>query len=167
MKYFRSIALSLATGLVLLPLAGAHAQELDKKFNNWTVYTTSLQGKKTCYIASFPTKKKGNYRHRDEPYLLVTRMGNNVYEVSTSSGYPFKNGSNVNVDIDRAKYTLFTKGELAWANSSKQDIEMVRKMKKGSRLKSRGTSQIGTYSIDTYSLKGFTAAFNRMNKLCN
>ncbi len=164
MKYvLRTIAL-----LVILAATtqGAAAQEKDKSFSNWTVYTTSLQGKKTCYIASFPVKKSGNYRRRDEPYLLVTRMASNVFEVSTSSGYPYKNGSDIKVDIDGKKYTMFTQGELAWAHGAKQDSEMVENMKKGSAMKVNGTSQLGTYSIDTYSLNGITAAFNRMNSIC-
>lgn len=164
MKFvLRTITISLLSVFIAY---GANAQEKDRSYNQWTVYTTKLQGKKTCYMASFPTKKSGNYRRRDEPYLLVTRMDNNVYEVSTSSGYPYKKGGDVNVDIDGKKYTMFTQGELAWAHGAQQDIEMVRKMKAGNFIKIRGTSQLGTYSIDTYSLKGFTAAFNRMNSVC-
>lgn len=164
MKYvLRTIALVFT---ISLATTGAHAQEKDKTYKHWTVYTTNLQGKKTCYIASFPTKKSGNYRRRDEPYLLVTRMADNVYEVSTSSGYPYKKGSDIKVDIDSSKYTMFSQGELAWAHGAKQDAEMVEKMKKGSSMKVRGTSQLGTYSIDTYSLSGVTAAFNRMNDIC-
>lgn len=164
MKYvLRTIVLSF---FALFIANGAHAQEKDRTYKNWTVYITKLQGKKTCYMASFPTNKKGNYRRRDEPYLLVTRMANNVYEVSASSGYPYKKGSDINVDVDGKKYTMFTQGELAWAHGAQQDIDMVRQMKAGNKFMVRGTSQLGTYSIDTYSLSGFTAAFNRMNSEC-
>jgi hypothetical protein len=165
MKYILSTITFIAISAVTI--FSAQAQEKDRTFNDWTVYTTTLQGKKTCYMASFPTQKSGNYRRRDEPYLLITRMAPNVYEVSTSSGYPFKNGSSPEVDIDGKKFTMFTQGELAWANSAQQDAEMVETMRKGSRLRIRGTSQIGSYSLDTYSLKGVTASFNRMNTICN
>ncbi len=39
-------------------------------------------------------------------------------------------------------------------------------MKRGSRMMVKGTSQLGTYSIDTYSLSGSTAAYNKMKGLC-
>lgn len=163
----RKILLSLVTCLVLIASANvASAQVKDKKYKNWTVYTTTLQGKKACYIASFPKKKSGNYSRRDEPYFLVTRIINDVYEVSTSSGYPYKKKSNVKIDVDGAKYKMFTKGELAWASDSSQDTKMIKRMKSKNNMTVRGTSVKGTYSVDRYSLSGFTAAYKRMKQLC-
>ena len=143
------------------------AQVKDKSYKNWTVYTTTLEGNKACYIASFPKKKSGNYTRRDEPYFLVTKIGSDTYEVSTSSGYPYKRKSSVKVDVDGNKFNMFTKGELAWASDSDQDSKMINFMKAKSNMTVRGTSLKGTYSIDRYSLSGFTAAYNRMKQLCN
>lgn len=144
----------------------ANAQVKDASFKDWTVYTTTLQGKKACYIASFPKSKTGNYKRRDEPYFLVTRISDTADEVSTSSGYKYKQNSDVSVDIDGKQYTMFTKGELAWAPDAQKDAEMVQMMKKKSELKARGTSVKGTYSVDKYSLNGFTAAYERMHEIC-
>jgi hypothetical protein len=55
---------------------------------------------------------------------------------------------------------------MAWAKDSKTDQEIISKMKAGNRLTSKGYSKLGTYSEDTYSLAGFTAAFNQMSKSC-
>ena len=43
---------------------------------------------------------------------------------------------------------------------------MIAAMKRGSQLKVRGTSTRDTYSLDTYSLLGFTAAYNAMLNAC-
>lgn len=153
--------------LTLLASVSAYAQVKDKKFKDWTVYTTTLQGKKTCYMAGFPKSKTGNYKKRDEPYFLVTKINNDVFEVSESSGYKYKDNSDVELNIDGNKYKMFTKGELAWASNSDKDMEIIQAMKKGNTLTARGTSIIGTYSIDKYSLSGFTDAFERINSLCN
>lgn len=150
----------------LLPLT-SEAQQTDKSFKDWTVYTTTLRGDKTCYAATFPKKQHGNYKKRDEPYFIVTRLGNNAYEVSTYSGYPYRQGSNVTLDVEGSKYSLFTKGERAWATSEKIDSDIVAKMKMKSEMTAQGTSQLGTYSKDTYSLMGFSAALTRMNSICN
>lgn len=144
----------------------ANAQVKDQEFKDWTVYTTTLQGNKACYIASFPKSKTGNYQNRDEPYFLVTRISDDVFEVSTSSGYPYKVSSDVKISIDGDKYNMFTKGELAWASDSQQDNKMVASMKKKGSMEVRGTSAKGSYSVDKYSLSGFTAAYNRMKELC-
>ena len=146
--------------------SAALAQQKDKEYRDWSVYTTTLQGKKTCYAASFPTKKNGNYSKRDEPYFIVTRIRSGAYEVSTYSGYPYKSGSDVTLDVEGKKFTMFTKGERAWAQSEKVDRDIVEAMKKKSAMTARGTSVKGTYSVDSYSLMGFSNAVKRMDSLC-
>jgi hypothetical protein len=96
----------------------------------------------------------------------VTRIADGQYEVSSSSGYKYKTGSELNVKIDGKPYTMFTKGELAWAHDSAQDKDMIERMKAKSTMTVKGTSVKNTYSIDSYSLSGFTSAFKRMKELC-
>jgi len=163
----RKIVCASIVGLaVCFSALSASAQVKDKTFKDWTVYTTNLQGSKTCYIASFPKSKTGNYTKRDDPYFLVTRISDGVYEVSTSSGYPYKVGSDVSVDIQGNKFSMFTKGELAWAKDSKEDKQIIDIIKKKGTMNVKGTSTKGTYSVDKYSLMGFTAAYNRMQSVC-
>lgn len=158
--------------VILTLMAGnASAQELQATFSDWSVFTMSEANKKTCYIASSPQKEQGNYKKRGEPYLLVTHRSRNVDEVSTSSGYPYKNNSDVALKIDDGRsYALFTTPEvpeIAWARDSETDGKLVRGMKRGSKLSVKGTSRLKSYSQDTYSLSGFTKAFEKMKSLCN
>lgn len=162
------LCLSVLVGCFIFCITShAHAQQLQKTYKDWNVYTMMQNGQKVCYMASAPKSKKGNYTKRGEPYILITHVKKDVDEVSSSSGYPYKRGKEVIVEIDKKKNKLFTKGELAWAYDSLQDKKMIKAMKKGLNLKVRGTSQRGTYSTDTYSLKGFTSAYKKMVKLCN
>ena len=142
------------------------AQSLHFTSKNWRVFTVTQAGKKICYMASIPTKKKGNYSKRGEPFVIVTHRAAQLDEVSVSSGYPYKDKSDVTLSIGKNKHKLFIKGERAWAKDSKTDSLLVGRMKAGSSLLVRGTSKRGTYSEDTYSLSGFTAAHGRMKKLC-
>lgn len=163
----RNIFFAFVVSFVIMTYStNGFAQEELKTFKDWTVYSTKLQGKTACYIASFPKSKTGNYTKRDDPYFLVTRLNKDVFEVSTSSGYKYKLNSKVKVDIEGHKYNMFTKGELAWANDSEQDNEMIKMMIKKSNMDIRGTSIKGTYSIDRYSLSGFTAAYKHMKSVC-
>lgn len=165
MRFIFSITVLLVAYLVNIP--ATHAQQLENSYGDWNVYTIKQHGKKVCYIASGPVKKTGNYSKRSDPYLLVTHVGKAVDEVSANSGYPYKKGVEVTASIDSKKYQMFTKGEHSWAYDTPQDREMVGKMKAGAKMTIRGTSQKGTYSLDTYSLKGFTKAYSRMKRLCN
>ena len=47
-----------------------------------------------------------------------------------------------------------------------EDAAIIVAMQRGTDMTVRGTSQLDTYSLDTYSLLGFTAAFNAMRDAC-
>lgn len=163
----RVFVLCFLSFLATISSSVAFAQTKNKEFRDWTVYTTNLQGRQTCYIASFPKSSTGNYNNRSEAYFLVTKIDNDTFEVSTSSGYEYKANSDVRADIDGTKFVMFSKGELAWAADSKQDKQMIDLMIRKSEMDVRGTSLKGTYSVDRYSLAGFGAAYEHMHSLCN
>lgn len=144
----------------------ANAQVKDSTFRKWTVYIINMHGKKVCYTVSFPISKSGNYKKRDEPYFMVTYLGNDIAEVSTSSGYKYKKGGKVELTIGNKKLLMFATNELAWAKDSYADKDFISLMKKQNILRVKGRSKIGSYSIDKYSLNGFTASYNRMKEAC-
>lgn len=161
-------ALSLATFMATSVNAQAE-QSFYAEYKAWGVFTTDQDNQKVCYITSRPTKKSGNYRKRSEPYMLVTyRRGGNP-EVSVNSGYPYKIGADVSLRVDKQNYDFFTSSEtpeMAWAKDSTSDIKVITAMKQGSGLVTKSYSKLGTYSQDTYSLAGFTKAYDKMKELC-
>ncbi len=153
--------------LVMFGLStNANAQVKDSSFKDWNVYTTTIDGKKVCYATSFPKKKSGNYKKRDAPYFMVTRIGDDVAEVSASSGYRYISGSKAEVKFGNKKMDMFTGGEIAWANDRQADMEFITAMKKQDGFTVKGNSAMGSYSIDRYSLNGFEKAYNRMHEAC-
>lgn len=157
----------ITTILMLGAASAASAQEFVSTHGDWSVFTINKGGSKVCYMASAPVKNTGNFSKRGDPYALITSRGPSADEVSFSSGYPYKKDSQVRVEVDGTKFELFTRDELAWAYDSGQDNRMVTSLKKGNRMTVRGTSPKDTYSLDTYSLRGATAAYNKMKSLCN
>ncbi len=156
--------------LALTLPASASAQQLQKIYKQWSVFTLQQQGEKICYIASSPVSSSGNYKSRSEPYLIVTHRSKNVDEVSTASGYPYKQDSKVIALVDgKERYELFTSLQVpdtAWARDTTQDQKLVASMKKGLSMTVRGNSRLGTYSEDKYSLMGFTKAYRNMKNAC-
>lgn len=145
---------------LILPSTVA-AQNYDRSFQDWSVFTYQ----NTCYIGTAPVKQAGNYSRRGQPYVLVVHRGAKD-EINVSSGYPYKQGKDIHASVDGNKFQLFTKGEVGWAYDEATDAAFVTAMKRGSKMVVDGTSQKGTTSNDTYSLMGFTAAYNHMKQKC-
>ena len=118
-----------------------------------------------CYIASFPIDSDiPEGKQRGDVYILVYRINNNPETIiQINSGYPYKGDEAVNVKIDKKNYEFFADEDSAWTNN---DNEVIYAMKKGIKLSIYGVSSRGTKTIDTYTLKGFTSAYNQLTKDC-
>jgi Invasion associated locus B (IalB) protein len=157
--------------LAFLPLsAAAQSPQFLGTYRDWNVYKFTDGDQTICYIASEPKKQEGNYTRRDRPALLVTRRPGSrvVDEVSVQPGYSYLDGSQVEVEVDDNRdFELFTRGEHAWTKSEQADKELIQAMRGGSDMTVRGTSIKETFSLDTYSLLGFTAAYEAMTEACS
>ena len=159
-------ALSLTS--VLSVAAAAQTPEFLGSHRDWNVYAFTEDSQKICYMASEPKKQEGDYTRRGNPAVLVTRRPGSpaVDEVSVQPGSSYLEGSEVEVDIGGREFMLFTRGEHAWTKSEQADQALINAMKRGSDMTVRGTSVKRTYSLDTYSLLGFTAAYQTMLDAC-
>ena len=118
-----------------------------------------------CYIGSLPIKTDiPEGKKRGDVYILVYRINKNPEAVvQVNFGYPHKAEEPVNVKIDKKNYEFFADGDSAWTNT---DNEVIYAMKKGIQLTVFGISLRETKTIDTYTLDGFTSAYNKLINDC-
>jgi len=165
-----------AAGQLLLAVAlgltvATAAVGVDKSLGNFKVWSTmsfAEDDKTVCMMWSQPEKAEGEYKKRGEVFVFVTHRPSEreTNKVSFETGYTFKESSEVRVTIDSHAYTLYTDGSTAWSYDTKDDSRMVKAMRAGRTMIMEGTSSRGTKTRDTYSLSGFTAAHNAINKAC-
>ena len=154
--------------LYFLFSSNAYAQKLEQVFHDWNVLSTIVESKKICYIASLPVKQEGNSINKGNPYFLVSLFPERSPEVSYSSGFDIKKDEKVKLNID-GQTILLTKivEQIAWAENETEDKKVISELKKGIKLKTFAPDTSGHYSFNTFSLKGFTAAYNEMISLCS
>jgi len=165
----RLAVLALSAVFTVLVTVGASAA--DKKlgrFNVWSAMTFDEDNAVVCMMWSQPEKAEGDYTKRGEVFVFITHRPDDgeVNKVSFETGYTFKEKSEVKVTIDGERYTLDTQGSTAWSKDDKDDRRMVKAMRAGSTMIMEGVSSRGTETRDTYSLSGFSAAHNAINKAC-
>ena len=151
----------------LLFSTNTYAQKLDRAFGDWSVLTSIVDLKKICYIASLPVKQEGSVQDNANAYFLISLFPERSPEVSYSPGFDIKVDSSIKLDIDGLELFL-TKisGQVVWAENSDQDNRVALELKKGIKLKILAPDNKGSYALDTFSLKGFTASYNHMLTLC-
>jgi hypothetical protein len=135
----------------------------------WRAYAYSEKSGKVCYLAGEPKKSVPAGGKRKHPLAMVThRPGEKIANVvNFIEGYPLKEGSEVSLDIGRANFDLFTKGDSAWARTPELDKAIVEAMAKGKQAIVKGTPEKGPATTDTYSLVGFAQALALIDKACD
>ncbi|MFD2172845.1 invasion associated locus B family protein [Rhodobacter lacus] len=166
-----SVAAILAAALALSP--AAQAQESSNRVaaeTDWSVFVENSP--KECW-GVVPPKKTVNTKdgkpvqvRRSEILLFVTHRPDKAPEVMFMGGYPFEKGSTVELKVSTGQaFNLFTDGEGAWAAPG-EDAKIIAAMKAGADVTLSAHSARGTYTTDTFSLMGFTAAMDEAAKRC-
>lgn len=167
-----------AAALLSLTIAGAHAQGAAKPtlvgtFNDWTMwsYNGSYSGNgegKICYIYSEPdSMQPPKLDHGRVSFSVTTSPSQGVAnEANFVAGYTLKEQSSVTIDIDGRKFTMFTQGDSAWLVDKKDEPALLSAMKAGRSMVIKATSRRGNDTTYNYSLRGVTAATDKMLAEC-
>lgn len=138
----------------------------------WSVFEDS--DPKECWAVSAPTETVNTKGGR----VVAVRRGDILLmtfyrpdagakgQMAFTGGYPFAEGSTVNVNIDGTEFELFTEGEWAWPASAEDDAKMMAAMRSGANAVLTARSSRGTQTKDTFSLLGYTAATDEAAKRC-
>lgn len=163
---FSAFVLLAGTG-VARPASADSIQRLGE-FGDWSAFQFNEGDKLGCYVASEPKKAEGDYKKRGDIYALVTHRPNEKRrdEVSFVAGYSYEKDSVVEVTIGEKAFRLFTQDDGAWNPDTASDKAMVQAMIRGKTMIVKGVSARGTPTTDTYSLGGFTKAYNAINQAC-
>jgi hypothetical protein len=166
----RVMALAVATAMAA-PMGAQESQNLVATMTDWSVFVEETPSKE-CWGVTKP-KESANTRDgqpvavkRGDIFLFVTFRPASAGEISFTGGYSFAAGSTVGLEVDGQKYDLFTDGEWAWPGSKEDDATILAAMKRGNAAVLSARSGKGTKTLDTFSLRGFTAAMEDAAKRC-
>lgn len=159
--------------------APASAQETSSNrtcaHDAWSCF--SKTGPDRCWVASAP-KESVNTRdgrvvsvNRGATLMIVSFIPSEGVngQITFTGGYSFEPDSQVKVTIGDEDFMLFThqptNPELSWSQST-DDAKIVSAMKRGAEAVISARSSRGTDTKDTFSLVGFTAAYDDAKKAC-
>jgi hypothetical protein len=150
--------------------AGGAKPTLLGQYGDWGAYTASPGGKKVCFALAKPEASETTppNRPRNPSFMFIaTRPADKITnEISIIIGYPFRSGSEASAEIGATSFALYTQQDGAWIKNATEEAHMVDAMRQGQNAVVKGTSQKGTQSSDTFSLKGLAQALDRTSAEC-
>ena len=162
----RSFFLILA--LIALQAYQHSAAEVIGVYRDWVaVISTSGEGR-TCMIWSQPKKSEGYKGKRGDAFAFVTHQpaGKRLDRVSFEAGYKIGKPNTLQAAVGNRSFELNASGTGAWTRNSSEDSELIKAMRGGSTMTVTGNGPGGEKVKDSYSLYGFTAAYDAISAAC-
>ena len=131
------------------------------KFDDWTAATHSESGQTVCYAFTRVQSSAPALPGRSAVVLTVTERPSGRDTVAIEAGFSYAANASVTVQVDQTGLEFYTAGRNAFSRDGKAAITAFHK---GSRAIAR--SPAPKEVTDTFSLKGFGAAYAAIVKAC-
>ncbi len=142
--------------------AAANAPKPLGKFDDWQAATFNEGGQTVCYAFTRARTSTPAVQGRGEVLLTVTHRQAARDAVSIGAGFAYATGATVSVQADAVTMEFYTAQRSAFSRDGKTSVAAFNKAA-AALVKSPGPK--GTVT-DSFSLKGFSAAYAAMGKAC-
>jgi hypothetical protein len=143
--------------------ASANAPKQIAQFDDWTVATHAEGSQTACYALTRAQSSSPSLPGRGEVVLTVTERPTARDTVAIEAGFDYAKDATVTVQVDQTGLDFFTRERDAYARDGKAALAAFQK---GERAIARSPGPKGQQVTDTFSLKGFSAAYAAIVKAC-
>ena len=139
------------------------------KYKNWQAYTFNDGKGKVCFAQTKPTERSPQKLEINNARLFVTfRKEEKIKnEISVTGGLTYKAASVIAKSGKNEFAFNLTKGKFAWIQDQEEEFNLIKIMKKATKLSISATTTNGVKTKEMYSMMGFTKAYNTAKKTCS
>ncbi|MBN9509256.1 MAG: hypothetical protein J0I21_09115 [Alphaproteobacteria bacterium] len=132
-------------------------------FDDWIAATNKEAGETVCYAFTRPHGSAPAIRGRGDVVLTVTERQGGRDAVAISAGFSYAANAAVKFLVDSTPFDFYTAQRSAFARDGHA---VVTAMQRGRQAVARSPGPKGADVADTFSLRGFSAAYAAINKRC-
>ena len=133
------------------------------KFDDWTAATHLESGQTVCYAFVRAESSSPALADRGQVVLTVAERPGGRDAVAMEAGFTYAANATVTMQIDQGAFDFYTSQRNAFARDGKA---LIAAFQKGDRAIARSPGPKNAKVTDTFSLKGFTAAYAAIIKAC-
>ena len=145
------------------PAAASNAPKELAKFDDWTAATHQEGSQTACYALTRVQSSTPTLPGRGEVVLTVTERATVRDTVAIEAGFDYAKDAAVTVQVDQTGLEFFTRERDAYARDGKAAVAAFQK---AGRAIARSPGPKAQQVTDTFSLKGFSAAYAAIVKAC-
>jgi len=155
------VAASIATG-------AAAAPEREAVFGDWSVYRSGEGAGAACFAVSRPLDAAPKALDHGEVYMMVSLWAGRAAPVQPSfhAGYALEPSRAPEMSVGRRAFESYADANEAFIEERGEEAELVEAMKRGATMRVEARSRDGDFAAYEFSLRGVTAAINRISARC-
>jgi hypothetical protein len=133
-------------------------------FEDWIAATHQESGQTVCYAFTYAKHSAPAVAGRDPVILTVTQRAGGRDAVAISAGFDYGKSAVVSMQVETTGLDFYTAQRNAFARDGKAAVAAFGK---GAQALARSPGpRDGQVVVDTFSLRGFSAAYAAINKAC-
>jgi invasion protein IalB len=133
------------------------------KYEDWTAATHVEAGQTVCYAFTRAASSSAQVSGRGDVVLTVTERADGRDAVAISAGFAYAANAAATVEVDQTKLDFYTAQRNAFARDGHAAVAAF---SKGSKAVAHSPAPHNATVNDTFSLRGFSAAYAAITKAC-
>ncbi len=133
------------------------------RFESWTAVTNKEAGQAVCYAFTRASSSVPALPGRGDVVMTVTERPGGRDSVAISAGFAYAANAVVMVSADATMFEFYTAGRSAFAHEGHAAVLAFQKAR---QLQARSPAPKGKTATDSFSLRGFSAAYAAVQKAC-
>lgn len=161
----------LAFGFLSFVTSAVHAAEPKAvaTFRDWSVFVREVDGDKVCFAAAEAADKSPKSVNHGDVFFLVAswKSGAATEQPSLMTGYSLNAKPEPSVRIGSDKWEMYASENEAFVEAAAEEERLIRAMRRGADMRVSAVSQRGTGTSYVISLRGISAALDRVRQECS
>ncbi len=144
------------------PRPGGGPKSLGK-FEDWQAATHMEGGQQVCYAFTRVQSSQPTLPGRGDVVMTVTQRPTARDAVAITAGYSLPTNSDLLLAVNQTELPFYTSGRSAFARDGKATVAAFAG---GRQAVAKAPAPRGASVTDTFSLRGFSAAYAAINRVC-
>ena len=167
---YRSLLLAAVSTLSAIGVAAAAEQpKAVATYSDWSVFVRDDNGDKVCFAATeAKDKSPKSVKHGDVFFLVASwKSGAATEQPSLMTGYNLSAKPEPILRVGADKWEMYTSENEGFIEAGDDEQRLIKAMRRGADMRISAVSQRGTATSYIISLRGVTAALERVKRECH
>ena len=166
---FRLLSVAaIAAGFIVHGTAAAAEPQAVATYKDWSVFVRDVDGDKICFAATEAKDKSPKSVNHGDIFFLVSSWKSRAAtnQPSLMTGYPLNAAPEPTLRVGSDKWDMYVSENEAFIELTSEEERLVRAMRRGADMRVSAVSQRGTATSYIISLRGISAALDRVGSEC-